>query len=326
MTADKYGMTGLEAICIGYAVPRCDFEAEVHSVFTSAANLRLVRSKRLVTMVVAEEADLPQGIRLNTPHGFSFEGLQTKERVTVREGILCCEHSNLQVDLRMAQRWKCSLPALAANLSDPATSSAWQFVKQMLDERRARARSGLPAGQLAATRRISENAKSLVAATSRYNLTEAVGVVTTLIGLGPGLTPAGDDFLVGYLTGLWCTAGENSEQIRFLSGLGKAVFLLSRRTNTISQTYLIHAARGQVSSRLDDLAKTICQGERSDRLVEAGKAAIQIGHDSGMEAVTGLLMGLSAWEDENLVRKLSTEVKLWGERGSNPHGVTTGGF
>lgn len=286
----------LEAVCVGYAVPRRSFDAEVHSAFASAANLRLVRGGRLLTLVTVEEADLPQGIRLNTPQGFSFEGLRTGESVTCRDGLLRCEQASLTIDLRPARRWKCDLPALAANMNDPSTSAAWQSVEQALDERRAYTGTGLPAGQIATARRMGESVPGLVAATRRYDALAAAGVVAALIGLGPGLTPAGDDFLVGYLAGLWCAAGKRTERIRFLSGLGKAVSRLSRRTNDISRTYLVHAAHGQVSSRLADLAGAICRGERLDRLLEAAEAAIQVGHSSGMEAVTGLLVGLSVWD------------------------------
>ncbi len=49
------------------------------------------------------------------------------------------------------------------------------------------------------------------------------GQVAGLIGLGPGLTPSGDDFLVGYLAGLWCSAGSTRLRVEFLSALGKAI-------------------------------------------------------------------------------------------------------
>jgi hypothetical protein len=293
----KYEMVRLEAVCLGYAVPRGRFEAEVHSVFTSAANLRLVRSDLLLTMVTVEQADLPQGIRLHSPQGFSFEGQRTGEKFTCRDGILCCEQASLIIDLRPAKRWKCDLSSLAADMNVPSTSAAWLTVRRMLDERQGRAATGYPAGQVAVVRKMDESVSNLVAATFQ-NDSSATNVVATLIGLGPGLTPGGDDFLVGYLAGLRCAAGDMPERMRFLSGLGEAVIRLSRQTNDISRTYLVHAARGQVSSRLENLARAICQGERSDHLLETAVAALHVGHTSGMEAVSGLLLGLSAWNED----------------------------
>ena len=285
----------LEAICVGEAVPRSDFDAEVHSCFGSAVNLRLARSNRLLTLVTFEQADLPQGIRLNTPQGFSFEGLCSGESVTCRDGLLLCEQTSLTIDLRPAKRWKCNLPALACNMKNPSTSAAWQSVAALLDERRILVERGLNTAQIAAARMLRKGAIDLVATTRSHDLA-AADVAATLVGLGSGLTPAGDDLLVGYLAGLWCTAGENTERSRFLSVLGKAIIRLSRGTNDISRTYLVHAARGQVSNRLATLAKAICQAEPPHRILEATEAALQAGHDSGMEGVNGLLLGLSAWD------------------------------
>ena len=280
-------------------MPRRNFDAEVHSAFPSAANLHLVRDGQLLTLVAAEEADLPQGIRLNTPKGFSFEGLRTKQKVICRDGILHCEHDPLTIDLRMAHRWKCNLKALATNMNDQATSAAWKLVEQVLEEWHARAEIGLPTGQINAAHRMNESVPKLVASTRRCDLAAAVRAAVTLIGLGSGLTPAGDDFLVGYLAGLWCTTSESTKHIQFLSEFGKAAVHLSRRTNDISRTYLVYAAHGQVSSRLTALAEAICRGEDLDQLLKTAKAAIQVGHDSGINAVTGLLQGLSAWERDH---------------------------
>jgi len=288
-------MMNLEAVCLGYAVPRRGFAAEVHSAFPSAANLRLFRRRLLLTLVTIGEADLPQGIRVDTPEGFSFEELRQGERVTCRNGILHCEQAPLTIDLRPARRWKCDLPALTADMKEPTSLAAWQLVKNMLEERQFTAGNWLTAGFVAATHRISERVPELVEATRRYDLDAAVAAFVALFGLGPGLTPGGDDFLVGFLAGLWCAAGGRTERAQFLSGLGKAVIHLSRRTNDISRTYLVHAARGQVSSCLVALANAICRGDRSDHLIETAVAALQVGHSSGMESVSGLLQGLSVW-------------------------------
>ena len=53
--------------------------------------------------------------------------------------------------------------------------------------------------------------------------------------------------------------------------------------------------------RLADLAEEICRGENSDRLFAVAQSAMQVGHTSGMDAVTGLLVGLVAWEVQSPV-------------------------
>jgi hypothetical protein len=291
----------LDAITTGYAIPHTDFDAVVHSVFHSALNLRPSDGNELLTLVVSSEADLPQGMRINTPDSFSFENFCTGEQVTFRDDILRLD--SLTVDLRGAQPWKCDLPALQADTAKPAVASAWSTVWQALNARQIQAGAEIIAQDLFRTdesvragvpRKAGEAMRGLLDATRRCDLTAAISF-HTLIGLGSGLTPSGDDLLIGYLTGLWCTVREAEERRQFALNLGKAVIRLSRRTNDISRTYLYHAAHAQVSSRLETLAAAICCGENSERLLATAESAMQVGHTSGADAVTGLLMGLVVW-------------------------------
>lgn len=286
----------LRAISTGCAVPEGAFDAEVHSVFTSAANLRLLKSGALITLVVVTEPDLPQGIRVDAPVGFSFETLRPGERFACREGVLSCPEAELTIDLKPAARWKCDLTALSMNMNDPATSTAWRTAASMLIGRWVTEESRWMSDETAMIREMDEIVPDLVEASRLRDELAAEQSVARLIGLGPGLTPACDDFLVGFLTGLWCSANGKAERARFIFGLAKEVSHLSRRTNDISRAYLFHAAHGQVSSRLADLAGAICRGESHDRVQRAVEASMQVGHVSGLAATTGLLVGLSVWE------------------------------
>jgi len=282
----------LKAACLGYAVPPCDFAACVHSSFTSAVNLLPEGGEYLLTLLSEKGDDLPQGIRLNSAQGFSFENLQQGELFTCRDGILSCEASNLSIDLRQAERWQCDLLALEVDMNDPSTLLAWQWVEKLLDEKKNL--GNLNAGMPVASKEINEVAAGLIAATQRCDVRAADDCVADLIGLGPGLTPAGDDFLTGFFAGLWSSSGGRPERMRFLFELGSKVVKLSWRTNDISRTYLFHATRGQVSKRLTNLAEAIGRGNASYRVFGPAEASMQVGHGSGIQATRGLLMGLAA--------------------------------
>lgn len=297
-------MMYLPAISIGYAVPSRNFDASVHSIFQSAINLRLNRANRLLTLLASGEGDLPQGIRLDAPDGFSFEEFQMGEPAVCRDGILYFENSSLTIQLSGARRWKCDLPTLKFDITNPPVSAAWSFVWEALNKRQILSESEIVAQDLfhlgesaraAVSRKVGGAMRDLLNVTRRYELTDT-SAVRTLIGLGSGLTPSGDDLLVGYMAGLWCTVQNTSERAQFISSLGRRIIRLSRQTNDISRTYLYHAVRGQVSSRLANLAEAICRGENSERLLEIAEAAMRVGHTSGMEAVTGMLVGLTAWD------------------------------
>jgi hypothetical protein len=289
----------LHAISLGYAVPDGDFEASVHSVFESALNLRVHEEDYLLTLVGAREGDLPQGIRLDAPPDLSFEEFQIGEQAICRDGILYFEKRSLTVQLSGARHWKCDLPAVGRTGS-PTYLSAWRFVWEALNARQRRTKAEIVAEELfnvsppaGVLQRASQAIRDLLS--SAQLSTVKSSTVQALIGLGSGLTPSGDDILIGYLAGLSCTTQGEAKRTRFVSELGKTVIALSAKTNDISRTYLYHAAQGQISSRLVDLAEAICRGEKPERLSEIAEASFHVGHTSGMDAVTGLLLGLAAW-------------------------------
>jgi hypothetical protein len=293
----------LRAISMGYAVPNENFDASVHSVFQSALNLRVNGENELLTLIASAEGDLPQGIRVDAPANFSFDKSETGEPAVCRDGILHFQNNSLTVQLRGARRWTCDLPALKFDITNPRVSTAWSLVWEALNKRQRLKGSEIVAedlfrsesGRRGISRRIREAMHALLHDTQRHGLIDTLAV-EALIGLGPGLTPSGDDLLVGYMAGLWCTMAERSERAQFTASLGETISALSHKTNDISRTYLYHAVRGQVSSRLANLAGSISRGEDHKHLLELAEAAMKIGHTSGMETVTGLLAGLAAWE------------------------------
>jgi hypothetical protein len=299
----------LIAISTGYAIPYIDFDATIHSVFRTAVNLRPANKDLLLTLVVASEADLPQGIRLDSPADFSFEQLSAGRDVFCRNNTLIFENSALAIEFCQGRRWQCNLPALGTDLTNPAVTKAWKCVWQSLNECQVHLGAEIVAqvllnsdgiAQSAITRRVGEATRTLIEATRSYRLDDR-SALTRLIGLGSGLTPGGDDILVGYLAGLWCTVRDFIERRQFVSKLGQAIIHLSGRTNHISRTYLHHATYGQVSSRLYTLATAISRPESPGELLPVAESAMQSGHTSGMDAVTGLLLGLATWEGETIL-------------------------
>jgi len=299
----------LRAITIGYAVPVDHFDASVHSLFQSSINLRLNKVNRLITLFAASEGDLPQGIRLDAPANFTFEKLQTGEPAVCRDGILRFKNTSLTIQLRGARRWKSDLPSLMVDASNPVVLPAWDLVWEALNKRQRFSKSEILAEDFfrsdeSESASVSQNAgkamRDLLRAARRYALPNREAV-RALIGLGPGLTPSGDDLLVGYIAGLWSSVHDRNERLQFISSLGKTIVRLSRMTNDISRTYLLHAVRGQISSWLANLVTAMSRGEPPEHLLEIAETAMKVGHTSGMDAVTGMLVGLDAWRDKPLL-------------------------
>lgn len=298
----------LRAISIGSAVPREFLRGRVHSVFDRACNLRLLDGS-LVTLVVSALGNVPQGIRLGTPASFDFPSshLRPGQAVITRGDLLAVAGTSLFIDLRSARPWDPDLSRLRADFSRPDVRVAWSLSRLELDghplrdEKRSLGAILLPSAASVPNPSfdstlawgVLSSTLDLARAVKRLDLMAVIGLAEALIGLGPGLTPSGDDLLVGYLGGLWAAAGDVRERLEFLSGLARSVLSLAHRTNEISRVYLQHAAAGRLSEPLVELARAIAQGKADVR--QATRNALRVGQSSGAYGVLGLLLGMRAW-------------------------------
>lgn len=110
--------------------------------------------------------------------------------------------------------------------------------------------------------------------------------VLDLLGRGPGLTPSGDDVLVGMIAALWFVGEIDSSSLAPLSRLLATDGF--RLTTDISAEYLRYACRGMVTGALRDLLFAL---DRSDSRMTAD-AVDQLrrhGHTSGMDCLLGVL-------------------------------------
>ena len=298
----------LHAASIGEAVPRENFNAEIQSVFDSAVNLRLVQEDRLITVLLSEHYELPQGIRIADRRLalHSWAPLNTLRAspglgAAARGGILRFDCSPLIVDLRGARVWKCRMAELNMDLELTIAQKAWSTAWRLLNQGQRLKRAEIIADDLfqskagsALSQRISQPITHLIVSARKLDIQGSVQAAEKMIGLGPGVTPSGDDILIGFLAGLWSLAGRNPAQISFVQSFGKALLQIARQTNEISRTYLYHATQGQFSSSLLKLLEAIATGTDLDRAIQT---AMRVGHSSGMDSVTGLLVGLCVWNN-----------------------------
>jgi hypothetical protein len=114
-----------------------------------------------------------------------------------------------------------------------------------------------------------------------------------LIGLGPGLTPSGDDFLVGLCFAAHLRARVGEAARARLDALSAAISALAPgRTNRISASFLADAAAGLGLAALHALSDALAAGS-PDPLPAALRLAT-IGHSSGWDMLAGFLAGLGA--------------------------------
>lgn len=104
------------------------------------------------------------------------------------------------------------------------------------------------------------------------------------IGLGPGLTPSGDDYLIGQLAVAYQT--KNLPDIEL--AITQAVSAHQKKTTPVSQHYLNNAIRGNFSQPIRDLCHATMQNEE-EVLITAVQKLLNHGSTSGHDALIGII-------------------------------------
>jgi hypothetical protein len=112
-----------------------------------------------------------------------------------------------------------------------------------------------------------------------------------LVGLGPGLTPSGDDVLVGALALLDALAERDATARVMRANLARTVDdVPPGLTSPLSRCFLRVAAAGHVGERLHAAISSCLAGD-----ADAAIAAVRdIGHSSGWDMMAGIVTALDA--------------------------------
>lgn len=118
---------------------------------------------------------------------------------------------------------------------------------------------------------------------------EACAGAEALAGRGPGLTPAGDDFLVGALHAVWALG--SSGGVRPLAAAIAAA--AAPRTTSLSAAWLRGAARGEAAAPWMRLLRALAEDD-CDAVVRALRGVLALGHTSGRDGLRGFIAGVRA--------------------------------
>jgi hypothetical protein len=258
-------MIPLQALSLGREVDVWRPKTGVlHSVFARAVNLTM--GGEMWTLLAAEKADMPFGIRVTLPN-FDALGLRRGNAVNVRAGYVGVG-SRIVIDCRAAARWMPACPdkserGLEQRLAVVATA--------------ARGRSWCESAQMAHDVRTSLDEPATLEA-----------ALAKVVGRGPGATPAGDDVLVGILAVLTSphsgTAGANAAE-----SLGRSILPLLPTTTDVSGQLLRQAAHGLFGRDVHELLSALIGDPTPDQLRKNIRQVVETGATSGADMCEGLL-------------------------------------
>ncbi len=209
----------------------------------------------------------------------------------LRSGMAFASHGDLlriegrlALDLRDAVLW-------SPRLVSAASAAPWQTA----NERAAHLAGSLPpfVGEDSRPAGFDELARGVAQACLAHDTARVLLQCQGLVGLGPGLTPAGDDFVGGLLFAA-CYLQQAYPGRVHLDGTAMERFLRSARTetNVISHCILRDLARGDGPESLHDLTFALLAAEEDDGAMSHASRLRRLGSSTGREILAGALTGM----------------------------------
>ncbi|MCX7298909.1 MAG: DUF2877 domain-containing protein [Rhodobacterales bacterium] len=258
-----------QAVAIGAAIDvTTGVDGQVHSVFDRAVNLSVGSN---MWTIIADEARLSPFTICLPPRTTLRLGETRGAPIHVRAGFV--KFGASVIDCRAACRW--------SGVAWVAASEGFE-ARLTLTAGRVRPVAWTEAGALAT---------GVLGALSSGQPDLLNRTLAQTVGRGPGLTPSGDDVIVGILAALMLSPAlrDGPAQARRLT---RALTPLLRTTTEISRHLLAQAGQGHFSRPLHDLGLAL-HGPSTERdLPQSIDRALAVGGTSGADTCMGLIIAM----------------------------------
>jgi hypothetical protein len=284
-------------------VASLSLEGTVQSVFSRAANLQFHR--RLVTLHAPMTPCAPNGITLPAQASeYLLADLQAGMPVTIQRRTLYFPDLHVCLCLQKSQPWN-PRPSLA-----PTPSAAHRLERSLAGLTLLLVNQG-PSEGLAGLARLADSPDSqaplnasllmqkawsstrrLIQAITQQEITRATCAAQGLIGLGPGLTPSGDDLLTGLIATTVLLSETLGMSSNFYQQFGSAVLAVAEgKTTHLSFSWIEYAARGEVSEPLGRLLQALVRPDQPQQLEAIASEVLSSGATSGGDLLAGIILG-----------------------------------
>jgi Protein of unknown function (DUF2877) len=274
--------------------------ATVASVHPRLAILRL-DSDELVCVGATSVPLAANGLSIDLPPGASLLtlGLEAGQAATLSRRSLSIPAAGLRVELAGASRWE---PRPRPGRTSPRELARRARRARALTVAEGNSRSLLPllwvsdgAGLLPEpARSAAPPAAVLGAAAARADPDGVRRAAARLAGLGPGLTPSGDDYLAGFAAA-WVLAaaalgrgGPDGAEVPDALVRGAAP-----GASPLGRAWIAHAARGEVAEPMARFLTALLGGE-APPLAGSTRGVLGLGASSGTDWMVGALSGVDA--------------------------------
>ena len=262
---------------VGYLLNNTDSKLKIHSIFDHAVNF-IDRNDWIITLLPESYCIGPQGIILDHKEFSKFKSMELNvmdlwdfsELLSIEEAEVVSRKpldNSIPIDMFRVKANK-------------------EYFHKLLNQ------SGNKNGMLGKTSIYRKYAEPILEEFSNLFIDrkykEAGQKLFELVGLGPGLTPSGDDFIIGVMASFkFC--GMKKETFADLTEL--IINKAKSKTNIISFNILRQGALGGFLEWIEDMALSVIHGNYED-IEKAFKNMLKIGSSSGSDISAGILFGI----------------------------------
>lgn len=278
----------------------------VHSVFHKAANIAL--DDTMLALLSDELPRMPNSVRLAAVVADELLwSLKPGMKVQVGSGRLFIPDLDFILHLPELPAWEPRPELMAYRWSRAIVSHHVHLLAHFLVDRSRQdglAQSagplllGQPACETPLLRMAMPMLRMLSLATWRQNIEGVDAATRGLAGLGPGLTPSGDDALGGFAAVMALLSSRLSADAAPREHIATIIASAAKsRTTVLSATLLAHAACGEVAEQLGKLLLTLTlHTEESEMVLLQADRVLDFGANSGGDTLLGILLGLRTLE------------------------------
>ncbi|WP_423801983.1 DUF2877 domain-containing protein [Neobacillus sp. SAB-20_R2A] len=267
------------------------FTGFVHSTFNRTFNIKCSQNNELYTIACRNVDNGPNTLIIDVDNIRPME-IAVNDQVFTKKNILHIGNK-LAISFENVNQWISVVPGYPSN--EEILNQNLKKLKKFID---IHGKSGgikkheLPNSLFEAkmSNMLEQRTNLLLDELAEDRMSSAFEHAISIIGLGPGLTPSGDDFLVGLFTSFSML---NSPFYGRRSFCEDVVSKAKTLTNDISWMALQKASTGKVRESIILLLNALLDENEADLFLSLNKV-LNIGSSSGTDIALGLVGGLEA--------------------------------
>lgn len=278
----------------------------IHSIFQRVINIT-VSENRLISIVGQEVGQGPLNILLNIPIKLNLTtiGVKIGDIVTRIGGLIIIGENLIKISISDVKLWKPNidyqdnlqpLESILSNIdvlkdvtltSGPLNGLGELIFFSQIDGFNVSKTTKLGPVAFFASPYIVSLLKAIKSRCSQ----DIIKSTKNIVGLGPGLTPAGDDMLIGLMISMFYISANFKETKYDVNQINKdIVSSISGRTTILSEEFIHEASIGNSNEAVVTLIENLLISGPKELKISA-KRILDLGATSGSDTVFGIILG-----------------------------------